>query len=304
MSKQKRQGIFILLLTLTAAVVLITTYASDCFVADKDGITDFLPADYQTLELEREEIYRGNLVMVRAGMPCKMSETENLVSLYAVKDTSYQVKDTDVAVNRETAAALDAMLKEFAKSSGKRDVNVISGFRSVELQQQLFDEKKLQVGEEEVQRWIAQSGYSEHHSGYAVDLGIYRQGASITFDGKGKYRWLINRAHAYGFILRYAPEKESQTGFAGEAWHFRYVGEPHAFYMKQHDLCLEEYHALIKNYPYRSKHLKMSDSNGNSYEVYYVKAEQEVTPVPVPRTGEYSISGNNSDGFIVTAHLE
>ena len=41
--------------------------------------------------------------------------------------------------------------------------------------------------------------------------------------------------------MRYTKEKEEITGFTAEAWHIRYVGEEHAQYMKEHDLCLEEY---------------------------------------------------------------
>ena len=45
----------------------------------------------------------------------------------------------------------------------------------------------------------------------------------------------------YGFIIRYQEEKKSITGFEAEPWHIRYVGVDHAMYMKEHDLCLEEY---------------------------------------------------------------
>ena len=62
-----------------------------------------------------------------------------------------------------------------------------------------------------------------------------------TFSSTKQYKWLKEHCWDYGFILRYTKEKEKITGFNAEAWHIRYVGENHALYMKEHDLCLEEY---------------------------------------------------------------
>lgn len=305
MKNQKQTGIFLFILTLIAAAVVIITYASDCFVfvADGDGFADFSPADYQTIELSHDDVYRGDLILIRSDIPCKNFETEEMTRLYDLKERSYQLGNADIRLKREAAEALDVMLKDFCKAVGSNDINVISGFRSVELQQKLFEEKTELCGEKEAQRWVARPGYSEHHSGYAVDFGIYRNGASSKFNGKGKYRWLQAHAHEYGFVLRYATEKEKTTGIAGESWHFRYVGVPHACYMKQKQMCLEEYERHIKDYSYRSKHMRVTDGRGKQYEVYYVKAEQNITEVPVPRDADYTVSGNNVDGFIVTACL-
>ena len=42
----------------------------------------------------------------------------------------------------------------------------------------------------------------------------------------------------------------------------------------------------------------------NEYKVYFVKAQESgSTEVPVPQDGEYEISGNNVDGYIVTWKL-
>ena len=85
---------------------------------------------------------------------------------------------------------------------------------------------------------MAEPGTSEHHLGLAFDVN--KQGSS-TFAGTKHSEWLNEHCWEYGFIIRYTKEKESITGFVAEPWHIRYVGVEHAMYMKEHDLCLEEY---------------------------------------------------------------
>lgn len=85
---------------------------------------------------------------------------------------------------------------------------------------------------------VAEPGASEHHLGLAFDVN--RKGAS-TFAGTKNSEWLNEHCWEYGFIIRYQKEKEEITGFVAEPWHIRYVGVEHALYMKEHNLCLEEY---------------------------------------------------------------
>lgn len=304
MKKNRRSGVFVLSLTLIAAIVVIVTYASDFAAGGIESNADFSPRDYDTAEMEKDMVYQGKLILINGSNPCRMLEKNQMSPIFDLKNSSYQVKDAEVMANREAIEALNEMLGDFKSKTGKDDVNIISGYRGVELQTELFDEKKEETNEAEAMRWVARPGYSEHHSGYALDFGIYRDGASFTFDGNGRYRWIEDHAHEYGFILRYAPEKEGQTGIAGETWHFRYVGRPHAFFMKQKKMCMEEYIEFLKAYSYQNKHLNITDFDGKKYEVYYVKAEAGKTSVPIPKKAPYTVSGNNVDGFIVTAELK
>ena len=87
-------------------------------------------------------------------------------------------------------------------------------------------------------RSVAEPGASEHHLGLAFDIN--RKGSS-TFSGTKNSDWLNEHCWEYGFIIRYEKDKEEITGFVAEPWHIRYVGVDHAMYMKNHNLCLEEY---------------------------------------------------------------
>ena len=70
--------------------------------------------------------------------------------------------------------------------------------------------------------------------------------------------------------------------------------------MKLQNFCLEEYIDDLRNYPYDGHHLMLTDDEGAMWEIYFVAAEGETTEVPVPTDREYTVSGNNVDGFIVT----
>ena len=84
---------------------------------------------------------------------------------------------------------------------------------------------------------VAEPGFSEHHLGTCFDITV----PSVSFKGTKQHKWLLEHCWEYGFILRYPPDKTKITGFAPEAWHYRYVGAEHAMKMHELNLCLEEY---------------------------------------------------------------
>lgn len=70
--------------------------------------------------------------------------------------------------------------------------------------------------------------------------------------------------------------------------------------MQQNDLCLEEYTETLKDYSVDNP-LEITNWDGKVYQVYYVPAEAgDSTYVMVPPDQEYTVSGNNVDGFIIT----
>ena len=92
-------------------------------------------------------------------------------------------------------------------------------------------------------------GLNEHQTGLAVDFtDDYNHNAfyDIFDDSYIKdtdlYRWLVDNCTDYGFVLRYPEGKEAFYGVpCSHPAHFRYVGKEAAKYMKEHDLCLEEF---------------------------------------------------------------
>ncbi len=259
---------------------------------------------YQNEEHENAEIYEGSLILVNNTTKFQQESFE-YVSVYEVKleagSHSFSVRDSEVVVRSEVADSLIAMFEDFYSATYDDNIVVLSGYRSAEKQQELYDADLSETGLD-YSDTVAMAGYSEHQTGYAVDLSLYD---GSDYDGTGIYSWIETHCYEYGFILRYMDGKTDLTEISYEPWHYRYVGKPHAYYIMTKNLCLEEYLELLKNYPYEEDHLLFTDNEGIAYEVYYVvvDTEYDTTMVPVPSEYDYSISGNNTDGFIVTVTL-
>jgi len=255
--------------------------------------------EYYTVTRTEEDLHRGDLILVNAKdeLPCRFLEDEYLVSIFDGKSSSYNVYDMNVQLSSRALAPLNRMMDDFYAEYGTDSVNVVSGYRSYETQEALLSEEIAEKGATEAERWVTKPGYSEHHTGLAIDLSIYHteEGTSEEYDGTGIYAWINENAYKYGYVVRYEDKKREFTGIYHEPWHFRYVGIPHAFVMKENELCLEEYIQYLKAYRYEDQHLNVT-CDGVGYEIYYT----EDMEVPVPADREYSISGNNADGFIVT----
>lgn len=217
---------------------------------------------------------------------------ELVVSMEARTAEKYLVRDFSIQQEKVTADVFDTMLCDFADATGHTDVNITSAYRSYEEQQDVFDSSAAANGLEHAKRYVTHPGGSEHHTGLAADLNVYNvnDGTCYDFDGQGDYKWVYDHCADYGIILRYGADKESITNIAPESWHFRYVGIPHAKYITENNLCLEEYIELMHSY---------TVENPLSYEGYSIYFCPE-NALYVPQSGNYTVSGNNVDGFIVT----
>lgn len=217
---------------------------------------------------------------------------ELVVSMEARSAEKYLVRDFSIKQEKQTSAVFDKMLCDFADATGHTDVNITSAYRSYEEQQDVFDSSAAANGIDHAKRYVAHPGGSEHHTGLAADLNVYNvsSGTCYDFDGQGDYKWIYDHCTDYGIILRYGADKESITNIAPESWHFRYVGIPHAKYITENNLCLEEYIELMHSY---------TVENPLSYEGYSIYFCPE-NALYVPQSGNYTVSGNNVDGFIVT----
>ncbi|MHC1786323.1 MAG: D-alanyl-D-alanine carboxypeptidase family protein [Christensenellales bacterium] len=161
------------------------------------------------------------------------------------------LKDPDVRAARPAAEALVTLLKA-AVAAGLGDWQVSEGFRTFSRQQELYDQQvetymredqmSLQSAQTSAKKTVALPGTSEHHTGLAFDLTVRDR----FFGDTEQAKWLALHCWEYGFILRYTANKEDITGYLPEPWHIRFVDAPHAAFMREHDLALEEYLALYQ----------------------------------------------------------
>ena len=250
-------------------------------------------------ELEETAIHRGELILVNNDNPFHFPQEQILTTVWDHKSGSYLVRSTDLLLSPAALDAVNAMLDDFLAQGHEKTINLVAGWRSADTQQYLFDRSAERSGLVHARQYVALPGCSEHHTGLAVDFSLYfGDGSSADFTGEGEYAWIMDHCAQYGLVSRYKSEKESITGIAYEPWHFRYVGVPHAAVMERAGMCLEEYIAYLRMFPYGGEHLWIDEGN-DRYEVWF----EEGSDVHLPIEGEYTVSGNNVDGLIVTRKL-
>ncbi len=254
-------------------------------------------------DLGTDAIYRGDLILVNNQIfyhfPSE-SQEKDLSVIFDNKTDSYYVRDKDVLLAPHALEALNRLMDAFREQGGSKSVNVVAGFRTEEFQQHLFDQSAERNGLDHAQQFVAQPGGSEHHTGLVVDFSIlFPDGSSDEYRGVGEYAWINENCQDYGWVVRYDMNKVNLTGISTEPWHFRYVGTPHATVMVQENLCLEEYIDYLKQFTFDQEHLTVECVDG-TYEIWYA----EGTKIHVPDSGQYSTSGNNVDGVIVTCKIK
>ncbi len=123
----------------------------------------------------------------------------------------------------ETAASWQAM-RAVAKQDGIT-LLLISGFRSVEYQSGLI-RRKLDAGQSlsEILTVNAAPGFSEHHTGRAVDLAEPDvEPLTEEFELSTAFAWLEKNAVNFGFSMSYP--RENRQGFVYEPWHWAKTSE-------------------------------------------------------------------------------
>lgn len=216
---------------------LAKLYAEDAVAAPEEQETDVLAGDVPMLinkEHTVDEFFTpADLVTIKDIIPS---------SLATVK---YK-KEKGV---RTAVEALKEMLEAAAEDGVGKKWQISAGYRTWDKQVSMLNQKvsyyksknkgwSSSRARRAALRSVAEPGASEHHLGLAFDVN--KKGAS-SFAGTKHSEWLNEHCWEYGFIIRYQKEKEEITGFVAEPWHIRYVGVEHAMYMKEHNLCLEEY---------------------------------------------------------------
>jgi len=146
---------------------------------------------------------------------------------------------------REEAAHQLLAMQRAAAADGVQ-LTVISAFRSLALQRHLFfvvGAERNQSPEERA-RVSAPPGFSEHSTGFAVDLGDGRSpqtNLSTSFETTDAYAWL--KANAVRFHFRLSFPAQNRQGVSYEPWHWRFEGSTEALRL------FEPAHRLSRNLP-------------------------------------------------------
>ncbi len=160
-----------------------------------------------------------------------------------VKIKARKVSSDPIQMRKAASEAMSAMFDAALEDGVK--LYASSGYRSYQTQNTMYYNRLKKNGGKD-DKVVAYPGSSDHQTGLGIDIinysGIGKRFTSAFADTK-EGKWLAENCWDYGFILRYAKEKEDITQIIYEPWHFRYVGLEPALYMRDNDLSLEEFTA-------------------------------------------------------------
>jgi D-alanyl-D-alanine carboxypeptidase len=274
-------------------VLLLLGYAADRYlpdtgtIDDNEKIQDGSIGNNDSLEvIKQDQVYQGDLLLVNKDYPVhKDSVKSDIVTLYGEKDLikGYGLMDASIRLSERIAHKFNTMIKA-AEKDGVNHFLISSGYRDFEEQEKLYQEKGSD--------YALPARYSEHNLGLSLDIGSSQSEMSKAPEGK----WLEKNAWKYGFILRYPKDKTKITGIKYEPWHFRYIGLPHSAIIHEKEIVLEQYLDLLKD----SKEIS-TIVDGSTYTVSYYPVSK-YTKIKIPKEGQYTTSGDNRGGVIVTTY--
>ncbi|WP_422656934.1 M15 family metallopeptidase [Paenibacillus sp. EC2-1] len=239
---------------------------------------------HDTIQISKDQVHKGNLVLVNKKYPIhKEGLPTDIVNLYQNNELiqGYSLLDNTIQISTLVAEQFNKMVAAAARSEVNHFM-ISSGYRDNTEQKKLYQE----MGSD----YALPPGYSEHNVGLSLDIGSTLKSIDVAPEGS----WLKKYAWNYGFILRYPLDKSEITGIQYEPWHFRYVGLPHSIIMKEQHLTLEEYLKFLKE-----QKTYTTTINGKQYEISFVPLSEQMT-FEIPVNSMYELSGNNTDGVIVT----
>lgn len=160
----------------------------------------------------------------------------------------------EVEVEAKAYEAYEMMRADLEENEGIY-IELDSARRSVAAQQEIMDRFTEKYGADYAAKTVAQPGFSEHHTGLALDLYFKIKGGDGSFTDvyynedmeKPEYTGIWDTIHAklpeYGFILRYLKGEEHITGYRYEPWHIRYLDDQLAAreIMSRPGMTLEEF---------------------------------------------------------------
>lgn len=258
-----------------------------------DTESEDVSSDFENVRVAKEEIYKGNLLLIDSSHPYKKTETVKSARFDGSDGTTdprtvpaganasfYLQNKYETTLGEAAFKALDKMAVDFYAATGNNDLCISTG------------------------GGYNEAATDEHATGRAVDLlAMPSNGVFLSFDDetvKTNFDWLRQNYYKYGFVLGEADGCESN-----KCYHFLYVGEPHAQYMYENDLDLAGYlDTLRTKHAYGSTPLSITSAGGAKYQVYYVASVGDAMDLPVPANNDYTYSGDNVGGFLVTVTVD
>ena len=212
---------------------------------------EFNEINLKALKQIKTDNFTGSKLLVNKDNPLPEDFTPQ--SLVNIDPGRVKLEYPELKLLPVTLKALYSMV-EAAKEEGVKGFIINSAYRSLTAQQQIFDSnldgfkkgsKTYEEAYSKTRQLVALPGSSEHHTGLAADIFSVNGRHRNDFKDTKEQVWLNTNLQKYGFIIRYPQDKTKETNAVYEPWHIRYVGIPLSIYMKEKNLCLEEFYSKI-----------------------------------------------------------
>ena len=276
-----------LILCLTLTIILSMT---SCFL-----IPDVATQDYALFTAPEGAAHTGTLVVVNSDTPyVAPADQSNLIALWDNEtpvNMYFDIQQT--SMDKDALDAMAAMVLDFQKETDLKNVTVYKAFLSPEELDGLPADHLTGLGC--LLKLVTEEPMEGEHEFETPMMAKYHD---LSEDEA--CMWLTENCHKYGFVLRYPADKASVTGVSDYADYFRYVGIPHATYMAEKGLCLEEYVQLLKGHTVSNP---LTVTVGDvSYQIFYADISQSAS-VYYPAYHEMTWSGVGKNGVVLTLNM-
>lgn len=275
-----------LIFLLVTVIVISVGNAKD--KSKEDGDEPVNIGTTEIITLDSAQIYSGDLLLLDNEHSFKGKADVILMKSKERPQTdtgtnAYTIGEMEkFSGTKEAIDALNNMIKAFYKSTKNDNIYIANAYNTEKVDTQ----------------------DAIYASGTAFELKYFSAAADRDWTkkdsiyGASTYNWIYNNAHKYGFIVVNGMGGVNENGEEIGSSVFRYIGIPNATAAKNSKQSFDAYlEALKATTPEAPVSAKVGTAR---YAIYYLGASAEHK---VPTDYEYTVSGNNTDGYIITVDL-
>lgn len=173
--------------------------------------------------ISNKDVFSSNSISISEAI-----ETDSLLGHFPYPDASREdlvLFSPGIFVHKDILDKFTEMQSKASKSGIY--LQLLSGYRSIDLQRDIFYENKSIRNQTAIERArvSAPPGYSEHSTGYAIDVGdgsYPNTHFEVEFEQTPAFRWMKKYAPKYHFVLSFP--MNNKQGVSYEPWHWRFEG--------------------------------------------------------------------------------
>lgn len=193
-------------------------------------------------ELQKPSENQTNIYLVLVNKQKKIpGNWEEKIELVETRNAFNKI----IKIEKETLEMFNKLREDLLNEN--IDIQLENAYRSISKQEELYNEMEEKYWPEYAKKYVAPTGYSEHHTWFALDICINKNWKIICENHDMIVECeIFEKVHKklanYWFILRYPEWKEDITGYEYEAWHLRYIWDTNiAKEITENWITLEEY---------------------------------------------------------------